>query len=226
MDVRSPPGSSAPPPPSLSAPFLQLLPITGLSIAVFDVDGRQSTVESTDAVATRIEELQFELGEGPHWLALQSRTPVLISDMREATNDQWPVFGEALSNLPVGAIFSFPMILGAVAVGVVDMYRIRPGILSQKDYVLAIALCGAVAKRAVREALRGATRETVGGASPAPAMRREVHQATGIVLVQLDVTATEAFFILRAHAFSHGVTLVGVSQDVIAGRLDFRNLPD
>ena len=225
MDVRWPPGTSEGHEP-LSTPFLRLLPITGLSIAVFDVDGRQSTIESTDPVATRIEELQFELGEGPHWVALQSRAPVLVSDVTEASDSRWPVFGESLGLLPVGAIFSFPMILGAVAVGVVDMYRTRPGILSQKDYVLAIALCGTVAKRAVREALRGATGESVGTADPAPAMRREVHQATGVVLVQLNISATEAFFVLRAHAFSHGLSIVGVSQDVLAGRLDFRDLPE
>jgi len=202
--------------------FTTQLPISGASVAVFDVSGRQSTVWASDPVAARIEELQFDLGEGPHWQALSLGHPVLIPDVTEHPHDQ---FGTAVADLGIGAMFSFPMLLGAVTVGVVDMYRSRPGTLSNKDYVLAIALCGRVAKHAVAEALRGA-RSDEPGEERAPAMRREVHQATGVVLVQLGVTATEAFFILRAYSFAHGLSVLGVAQDVLAGRLDFANLPD
>ncbi len=130
-----------------------------------------------------------------------------------------------MTELKVGAIFSFPMLLGAVTVGVVDLYRTLPGVLSQRDYVLAIALCGRVAKHAVFDAVRGASRNGVDEFGGAPAMRREVHQATGVVLVQLGVSATEAFFILRAYAYSNGFTVLSTAQEVLAGRLDFGDLP-
>ena len=206
--------------------FIERLPISGASIAVFDVGGRQSTVWASDDTAARIEDLQFDLGQGPHWAALTSGIPVLISDTRSDFHEEWPLFGAALSQLDVGALYSFPMSLGAVTVGVVDLYCHRPLILEQADYVLAIALCGQVAKHAVFDAVRGAGLDAVGAFDRAPAMRREVHQATGVVLVQLGSSATEAFFILRAYAYSNGLSLLAVSKDVLAGEIDFGLLPD
>jgi AmiR/NasT family two-component response regulator len=55
-------------------------------------------------------------------------------------------------------------------------------------------------------------------------MRREVHQATGMLTVQLDVTATEAFLRLRAHSFATGRAIQDVAHDVVARVLDFRDL--
>jgi AmiR/NasT family two-component response regulator len=60
----------------------------------------------------------------------------------------------------------------------------------------------------------------------APELRREVHQATGMVLVQLDTNATYAFFRLRAHAYSSGQTLQDVAHQVVTRRLDFRDLKE
>jgi AmiR/NasT family two-component response regulator len=61
-------------------------------------------------------------------------------------------------------------------------------------------------------------------AAGSPTMRREVHQATGMILMQLETTATEAFSLLRAHAFSSGRTVEDVAKDVVARLLDFRQL--
>ena len=59
----------------------------------------------------------------------------------------------------------------------------------------------------------------------APALRREVHQATGIVLVQLDTTATVAYARLQAYAFANGRTVLTVARDVVAGSLTFEETP-
>ena len=211
--------------------FVERLPISGASIAVFDASGRQSTVWASDGTAARIEELQFDLGQGPHWEALKSGAPVLISDIHSDFHEGWPLFGAAVSELDVGALYSFPMALGAVTVGVVDLYSHRPLILEQEDYVLAIALCGQVAKHAVFDAVRGADldgglHDGIGAFDRAPAMRREVHQATGVVLVQIGSSATEAFFVLRAYAYSNNLSLLALAKDVLAGRIDFGSLPD
>ena len=51
--------------------------------------------------------------------------------------------------------------------------------------------------------------------------RAEVHQATGMVLAQLEISAQEAFVRLRAHAFATRRPLADVAGDVVARRLDF-----
>ena len=52
--------------------------------------------------------------------------------------------------------------------------------------------------------------------------RAEIHQATGMVVAQLDLSPTDAFARLRAHAFTEGVALGDVARDVVARRLRFR----
>jgi hypothetical protein len=206
--------------------FLTGLPISGASIAVFDRDGHQSTIWASNSVAGELEALQFDLGEGPHWLTLATAEPVMINDVRGDSHQRWPAFGEAVQRLDVGAMFAFPVCLGAVTIGVVDLYKKNAGTLSQRDYAFAITLSGRVAKRAIRDAVRGAYDEDSGIDGGPAAMRRELHQATGVVLVHLGVTATEAFFILRGYAYSHGLTLLSVAHDVLNGRIDFRELAD
>ena len=53
--------------------------------------------------------------------------------------------------------------------------------------------------------------------------RAEIHQATGMVLVQLGVSAADAFARLRAHAFAEQRLLGDVARDVVARRLVFTN---
>jgi AmiR/NasT family two-component response regulator len=49
----------------------------------------------------------------------------------------------------------------------------------------------------------------------------EVHQATGMVLAQLDVGAREAYLRLRAHAFAEGLPLSEVAHAVLTRTLRF-----
>jgi AmiR/NasT family two-component response regulator len=59
----------------------------------------------------------------------------------------------------------------------------------------------------------------------APALRREVHQATGMILVQLNTSATIAYSRLQAYAFAEGRTVQSVAHDVVARVLTFEDRP-
>ena len=209
----------------LCAPFIELLPISGVSVSVFDDSGGQSTVCASDALAARLDELQFELGVGPHWDALRTAKPVLVPQLYESPPAEWALFASAAIELGVGALFAFPMVMGAVTVGVVDLYASAPHELDAHDLATAMSLTTGVARQAVQAGLQSASDTSI-AEQTAPAMRREVHQATGMILVQLNSTATEAFARLRAHAFSTGRTVQDVAHDVVTWTLDFGNLPD
>jgi hypothetical protein len=203
--------------------LLDDLPVAGASIAVFDRHGHQSTIWASDTVAATLEQLQFDLGQGPHWRALATGEPVLIPNLSADSDTAWPLFGAAAATLPVGAMFAFPLTLGAVSVGVLDLYASAPCTLSAADYATIVARCSGVALQAAMDAVHDADSDA-SPSSLAPAMRREVHQATGVVLVQLGISASEAFFVLRAHAYSTGRSILETAQAVLAGDLDFREL--
>jgi AmiR/NasT family two-component response regulator len=57
------------------------------------------------------------------------------------------------------------------------------------------------------------------------AHRAQVHQATGMMLVQLGVGADAAFARLRAYAYAHDRRLGVVARDVVERRLRFEPDP-
>ncbi|MBW4043310.1 MAG: GAF and ANTAR domain-containing protein [Acidobacteria bacterium] len=182
---------------------------------------------SSDPLAARLESMQFELGEGPHWDALRSGRPALHNDLgTEATLSAWPVFGPAAWHEGARALYSFPLYLGPLAVGVIDLYSSEAGEPWHEALVgKGLELASAAAAPAVELATRSAASETPLNAVVAE-MRREVHQASGMVLVQLDTSVEIAMSRLRAFAFASGKSLDTVAADVVAGRLDFSELGD
>lgn len=210
----------------LCANFLLKLPISGISLSAFPGNVPETSICASDAVSARIDELQFDLGEGPRWEALQTRRPVLLPHVKSDRHSAWPVFAKALLDYDVAAIFVFPLQLGTMDVGVIELYSSTPGALSPAEHSLAIQLADAAAWQLLRHILTDAPGGDSGdGVDPAremsPLSRREVHQATGMVLAQAGTSATDALLLLRAHAFSQGRTVREVSRDVVSKILDF-----
>ena len=209
-------------PPDLCELFITALPVAGASISVMVASGASLTLASSDEVAARIDELQFELGEGPQHETVRTGEIVSITDVSQHRYDEWPVFGAALRELPVGSVFCIPMRMGAVTLGVATLYGTAPRELTLEQQIAALAIGSSIAEPAARQALRSAADESQHETSTTtPALRREVHQATGMMLVQLNATATVAYARLQAHAFASGRTVEDVAHDVVAGTLSF-----
>ena len=192
-----------------------------MAVSMFGASLQETTVAASDGLAARLDELQFELGEGPRREALKTRAPVLIPWVRRVDHHLWPVFAEQLLETEVKALFVFPLTIGAIDVGVVELYSTESGSLSRADYFTALRRADTAAQNLLRRILTlnwpdGAEAEAEGS----PLSRREIHQATGMALAQTGCTATEALLLLRAHAFSHGRTLLDIAGDVVARRLD------
>lgn len=210
----------------LCSPFLERIPITGAAISVGSTDAPPSVlVASSDETAARLAQLQFDLGEGPQLQAWHSHRPVFAPDLGPAEDQRWPILGPAAFERGIRALFAFPIIAGRSAVGVVDLYRDAEGPLGEVAVATALELVAEVAEPALRRAADASNVEGSAPYAPGMAERREVHQATGMILAQLDVSAEEALLRLRAYAFATGRSSTDVARDVVARTLDFRELP-
>jgi hypothetical protein len=213
----------------LCAPFLERIPVTGAAISVgTGIAAPWMLVCASDSTARQLAAIQFDLGEGPHVQAWGTRRPVLAPCIDSDSVPQWPVLGRAAFQLGARALFAFPIIAGHAAVGVVDLYRDSEGPLEADVVADALELAADVAEPALRRAAEAADADQADGADVAEAgmmQRREVHQATGMILAQLDVSAAEALMRLRAYAFATGRSSTDVARDVVARTLDFRELP-
>ncbi|MBG6107939.1 hypothetical protein IWX88_001576 [Frigoribacterium sp. CG_9.8] len=148
---------------------------------------------------------------------------MLIPDINRHPGEGWPMFWSAIDALDVGAIFSLPLKSGAATVGVVDLYRSTPGILTAADLEAGMTLAVAISDQALQFAAASASYTAEAEIAFAPAMRRETHQATGMIFTQLGVSMAEAFALLQARAFAEGRPIAEVALNVVQRKLDFRD---
>jgi hypothetical protein len=205
---------------TLCAPFLSLLPVAGAAVSVL-ANGAlgQSTVCASDGIAARLDELQFDLGEGPCWDALATRRPVMTTDFAKTGRRSWPAFGEAVGSdrttSVVASVFAFPLSIGSLEIGAVDLYSTSSAKLADDLVADAGELADVAAWQVLRRIL-GDELEDESGYS-----RREVHQATGMIIAQLEISPEEASLLLRAHAYAVGRSVRDIAAEVVARRIDF-----
>jgi hypothetical protein len=184
----------------------------------------------TDQISAQIEELQLTFGEGPCMDAYGGRGPVLSSDLRGVdAMHRWPTFAPAASAAGAAAIFAFPLQLGAVRFGVLDLYHTTPRHLDSGELRDALVLA-----EAAMLLLIGQRAEESDGTDPdatdsllseREGYRAEIDQATGMISVQLDIGIGDAFARLRAYAYAHDRKLTDVARDVVNRQLRFEPDP-
>jgi len=206
----------------LAGSVLAALPVSGVSVATMGGLLRSETVSASDETAARLDELQFDLGEGPCWDAVAERRPVLEGSLRGAPVRSWPAFSRALlDHEGVEALYAFPLLLGPLALGAMDLWCDRPGDLPDESARRASALADEVSRHLLRRAVRDVADDQAEEVRVGAYSRRRIHQATGMVLAQADVSAEDAELLLQGHAFSQGVPMTEIADAVLEGRLSF-----
>lgn len=201
-----------------------------VAVAVGGVDGgwlsvmsdpaRRALVHATDGRAAEQDELQFTLGEGPCADAFGSGNPVLVADLEApGWRAWWPGFAVAGVAAGAAAVFVFPLVQGAIRVGVLGLYRATPGSLSP-GALSDVLVCADMALLLLLNSRAGLDGGGDGFAGDGWSDdHARVYQATGMLSVQRGVGLEAALTLLRAYAFSHDLTLDEVASAVVARRL-------
>ncbi|MEH1123143.1 GAF domain-containing protein [Micromonospora sp. CPCC 206061] len=205
----------------LCAAATRALAVSGAGVTLMAEDGVRGLVTASDPATERIEDVQFVLGEGPCIDAFEARRPVLVPDLADGALSRWPVYTPTIHDSGVRAVFAFPLQVGAGRLGVLDLFRTRPGPLTAEDLAQALVF----ADVAVGTLLDGQERAGAGAAADglveAMDSRAELFQAQGMVMVQLGVPLIAALARLRAYAYAENRPLAEVARDVVARRLRF-----
>ncbi|MDR3662209.1 MAG: GAF and ANTAR domain-containing protein [Mycobacterium sp.] len=198
---------------------MQVLPVQRAAIAVH-VDGVGLEILcASDALAERVEWDQITLGEGPGWDAVTGSGPVaadLTVDSR-----RWPVFAAAATRDGVGAMCALPLQVGAIRVGVLDLYCDAAVPLVAGDFADAVAIADLVSAILLTVGRTGRLAESLGPWWDQPLSTRAVHQATGMIMVQLGAGARDAYVRLQAFAYANDRLINEVAGDVVRRRLRF-----
>lgn len=177
---------------------------------------QRGLVHATDATSRQLDSLQLTVGEGPCLDAFSSSAPVLISDL--ATDGlRWSKFTPAARELGAAAVFSFPLLIGVVRLGSLNVYRDAAGLLEEQELSDALLLADAATQELLEQiGARGAD-DAVWLADT----HTQVHEATGMAAAQLAVTMDVALLRLRAHAYTHGLLITDVAKQVTDRTLRF-----
>ncbi len=198
------------------------VPVTGAGIIVMADSGPGAMLAGTDGPVAIMEDLQFTLGEGPCIDASTSGRPVLQPRLADTGPARWPAFAEGALGCGVRAIFAFPLQVGGIRVGVLDLYRDAEGTLDPHELAESLAFADAATSVLLRLQARTGLRDSGPGLVDMIEHRAEVHQATGMVSVQAMLGLAEALVLLRAHAYAAERPLLDVARSVISRSLRFR----
>ena len=204
---------------------VDMLGLSGAGISLVTVDGNHGVICATDPVSEAIERLQLTLGEGPCVDAAATRAPVLVPDLASPEGiavGRWPVFLGAAQEAGAAALFAFPLLIGAVSVGVLDLYRGTAGELGRDELPAALMAADAAALAVLdydTDSTSELARLDAEGSGEVRFYDPVLHQATGMVMVQLGVGTQDAFLALRARAFASARPLSAIAADVVARRL-------
>ncbi|MDT0474258.1 GAF domain-containing protein [Streptomyces sp. DSM 41014] len=190
-----------------------LLPVTGASVSLYS-RGLPVRLGASSRQAARLGDLQATLGDGPCHTAAATRGTVLADDLTRAPDAaRWPVFAQQAVEAGVRAVFALPLGTAAVCVGTLDLHRAEPGRLDAAELRTARVLA-----QVTTAALTGLARD----GEPWPGGTHvEIHQATGVVMAQLGISAAPALARLRAHAFAEDRTILDLAHEVMRGRVRF-----
>ena len=195
--------------------------MSGAGIMLMSGDVAQGSVCTTDEVSALIEQLQYALGEGPCVDAHHEKRPVLEPDLVDPETPRWLAFSGPAIDAGVRAIFGFPLQVGAVRLGALNLYSDRPGSLTNEQHADALVMAD-VAAQAVLVMQAKAPPGTLSVALEAGAdFQYVVHQASGMVAAQLEVSVGQALIRLKAYAFGNERPLNEVARDVVARTLRF-----
>ena len=177
---------------------------------------RAHTVAGSGLLAYELDEAQYGLNYGPCLFAATSGQPVLIRDL--ATETRWPEFCRLASRQGAVSTCSVPiLIVHELQAGLNDYSTDQP--LDEESRAAALDLAGVVAVTISNmHALERANR-TVGELQEAIASRAVIEQAKGVLMVQLGLSADEAFTQLSRRSQNTNRKLRDIAVEVVDGVL-------
>jgi hypothetical protein len=193
--------------------------IGGAGIMLMDEDGHGTSLGRSDAAVRVVEDLQFTLGEGPGIDAHASGRPSLAPTLGDETDARWPAFAPAAVNAGFRGAFGFPLRVGAIRLGSLDLYHPRAGELDRSQMADAVVMADFIARAVITMHANADPGELVAEMDNPRDLRTQVHQASGMVSEQLGVSIVDALVRLRGYAYAEGRPIDEVARDVVTRRL-------
>lgn len=196
MTVGTGDGSLAPPVTGLCRLALRMLPVDGVSVVLI-ADSVRTLVGAAGQLTAELEAVTAVCMEGPGVEAPRLGIPVVVTDLAAGgSQPRWPVFAAEAAGLGVSAVVAVPIRIGVIRLGVMVAHRLEPGDLGGTvSELLRLSETAAYLLLDLQEGSGHRPTGDVGIESGDTASDQEltnfigaeIHQASGMVMVQLDI---------------------------------------
>ena len=194
-----------------------------VGLLVTDQQDELRFVAASDENTRLLELFQVQSEEGPCMDAYRTGAPVTNVDLRRA-GTRWPLFAPHATQAGYRSVHAFPLRLRNDVIGAMNVFGSAPGlVLNQADVQILQALTDIAAisllqERSIRrgelltEQLQGALNSRI-----------TIEQAKGRLAQVHDITADQAFTLLRNYARNSNRRLIDIATTVVT---DLTQLPD
>lgn len=180
---------------------------------------------ASDALARMAQDLELTLGEGPvHDVAATGPLiPVLAGSVTGTDlTTRWPIYGSGLGSLGVRSVIAAPLRLAGTSVGALVAFSPSPTMPTNavaRIHTLAAGLMDTPPASGDDPTLI----DSLGLASllEETEIDRAVHQAAGMVSVQLGISIDDAYAVLRARAFADGEDVTTLAARIVRSDVRF-----
>jgi hypothetical protein len=193
----------------------------GAEIILMDGTGAAGLTFVSSSRVERLQDLQVTLGVGPAFDAYGEGAPIMELDLIRDPPDRWPGLVGLLIEQGIGAVFSFPLQVGAARSGAITAYRSHPGPLADDLYADALVLAAVITRAILGLQASQSDGELAAALSDGEVDGAEIHQAAGMISVQIHVAIGDALSLLRARAFAEQTTTRALAVDVVSRRIRF-----
>lgn len=191
----------------------------GMLLSVEGDAGSLRVVGSSSERAEALEMLQALNQRGP-CVDCWRRGEVVICEDLGRHCDRWPAFAPVALERGVRAVHSLPMRSHDEMLGVLNLFRDRPGRLPEEDTRLAQGLADLAVVALIHDRSSRERDAVVGQLQGALNSRVVIEQAKGALSVELGISVEDAFDLLRQFARRHNRLLAGVAGQLLDGTLD------
>jgi hypothetical protein len=207
--------------PSLCGVAAEITGLDGAAISLTSDADLMTPLCISNDVARTLMDLEITLGEGPAIEAVSAGMAVEVVDLSSSHSKRWMMYSPQAAAAGAGAVFGFPVRIGAAQFGALSLYRSSPGPLSVAQasdaYLMASVIGRAVLTIQAGSPIGELASELHGQSS----LDFRVHQAAGMVAVQGSMPVKEALVLIRAHAFAQSIELSELADQIVSRATHF-----
>jgi transcriptional regulator with GAF, ATPase, and Fis domain len=204
---------------TLATRSVELLDADAAGIMLADHHGGLHVMASSTEEARLLELYELQNNEGPCLDCYQTGHPVARDDL-PAMRSSWPAFTQQLQELGFHSAQALPMRLRDETIGALNLFRLKPGRLTNADLRIGQAMADVATVGLIQERAIAASEQLATQLQTALSSRVQLEQAKGVLAQRAGLHMDQAFHVMRAYARSHNRRLSDIAAQIIDGTLD------